>query len=159
MIYFIRAATGEGAIKIGTTIRLSQRLKQLEKEHGVPLRVLGVMDGSYADESALHARFVRTGEAREWFQANPELTDFIAAEARPWDGYNRKIRGFIVRLTDEAIEAARIASGYTGESMAEYVSRITVERANEDAERLHAERYGVPRPKTGKVPKGKGEPK
>ncbi len=44
-----------------------------------------------------------------------------------------------VRLTDEAIKWARIASGYTGESMAEYVSRIVLERGKEDAERLHAE--------------------
>ena len=44
-----------------------------------------------------------------------------------------------VRLSDEAIKWARIASGYTGESMAEYVSRIVAERSREDAERLHAE--------------------
>jgi hypothetical protein len=44
-----------------------------------------------------------------------------------------------VRITDEAIKWARIASGYTGESMAEYVSRILVERGREDAERMHAE--------------------
>jgi hypothetical protein len=43
-----------------------------------------------------------------------------------------------VRLTDEAIRWARIASGYTGESMAEYVSRIVAERGREDTERLHA---------------------
>jgi hypothetical protein len=64
-----------------------------------------------------------------------------------------------VRLTDKAIEAAKIASGYTGESMSEYVSRIVAERADEDAERLHAERYGVPRPKSSKSTKSKGEPK
>jgi hypothetical protein len=44
-----------------------------------------------------------------------------------------------VRLSGEAIRWARIASGYTGESMAEYVSRIVEERAREDAKRLHAE--------------------
>lgn len=44
-----------------------------------------------------------------------------------------------VRLTDEAIQWARIASGYTGESMAEYVSRIVAERGKQDAERLHDE--------------------
>lgn len=44
-----------------------------------------------------------------------------------------------VRLTDEAIKWARIASGYTGESMSEYVSKVVVERGREDAERLHAE--------------------
>ena len=44
-----------------------------------------------------------------------------------------------VRLTEEAMRWARIASGYTGESMAEYVSRIVLERGRGDAERLHAE--------------------
>lgn len=53
-----------------------------------------------------------------------------------------------VRLTDEAIKWARIASGYTGESMAQYVSRITVERGQEDADRLHA----TVRPKKGGKP-------
>jgi hypothetical protein len=47
-----------------------------------------------------------------------------------------------VRLSVEAIRWARIASGYTGESMAEYVSRIVEERAKEDAKRLHAEVAG-----------------
>jgi hypothetical protein len=44
-----------------------------------------------------------------------------------------------VRLTEEAIKWARIASGYTGESMAEYVSRVVEEQAKADADRLHAE--------------------
>lgn len=57
-----------------------------------------------------------------------------------------------VRLTEEAMKWARIASGYTGESMAEYVSRITVERGREDADRLH-EAAKVP-PKATKPPKG-----
>jgi hypothetical protein len=53
-----------------------------------------------------------------------------------------------VRLTEEAIRWARIASGYTGESMAEYVSRVLAEHAKRDAERLHAEA-------TREKPKGK----
>lgn len=53
-----------------------------------------------------------------------------------------------VRLTDEAIKWARIASGYTGESMTEYVSRVVAEYGKKDAERLHAEA-------TGEKPKGK----
>jgi len=43
-----------------------------------------------------------------------------------------------VRMSDEAIKWARIASGYTGESMAEYVSRTVAEQGMRDAERLHA---------------------
>jgi hypothetical protein len=56
-----------------------------------------------------------------------------------------------VRLTEEAMKWARIASGYTGESMAEYVSRIVEERSKEDAAKLHAEVTGelIKRPKTG----------
>lgn len=44
-----------------------------------------------------------------------------------------------VRLSDDAIKWARIASGYTGESMTEYVSRIVAEQGKADADRLHAE--------------------
>jgi hypothetical protein len=54
-----------------------------------------------------------------------------------------------VRLTEEAVKWARIASGYTGESMAEYVSRLVAEHARRDADRLHAE-------STGEKPRGKG---
>jgi hypothetical protein len=63
-------------------------------------------------------------------------SDGIGLMARP----KRGIKTMPVRLTDEAIAVARIASGYTGETMADYVSRIVVERANEDIDRLHAER-------------------
>lgn len=44
-----------------------------------------------------------------------------------------------VRLSEDAIKWARIASGYTGESLTEYVSRIVTETAQRDARRLHAE--------------------
>ena len=44
-----------------------------------------------------------------------------------------------VRLTGEAIRIARIASGYSGESVAEYVSRIVVEAGQRDIERGIAE--------------------
>lgn len=61
-----------------------------------------------------------------------------------------------VRLSDDAIRWARIASGYTGESMADYVSRITEERARADADALHAKLSAPPpapdappRPKKG----------
>src|SRR3954451_7984631 len=58
-----------------------------------------------------------------------------------------------VRLSDESIRWARIASGYTGESMAEYASRIVAERGKQDAERLHAEATDET-PKRGRREKG-----
>jgi hypothetical protein len=55
-----------------------------------------------------------------------------------------------VRLSDEAIKWCRIASGYTGESVAEYASRVLAERGQEDADKLHV---------TAKGTKGKGSPR
>lgn len=44
-----------------------------------------------------------------------------------------------VRITDEAIKWVRIASGFTGESLASYVSRILVEQGKRDTDRYYAE--------------------
>jgi hypothetical protein len=41
MVYFIQGITG-GLIKIGTTVRLTERLRTLCKEYGEELRVLAV---------------------------------------------------------------------------------------------------------------------
>lgn len=76
--------------------------------------------------------------------------DFDVDEARRPMAKKKAHRTMPVRISDEAIKWARIASGYTGESMAEYVSRIVVERGQGDAERLHAELHkskGDPKPK------------
>jgi hypothetical protein len=153
MIYFLQEPDG-GPIKIGTTIRLSQRVKQLEKEQGVPLRVLGVMDGSYADETALHGRFVRDERGREWFRANTELTAFIAAETRPWDGTDEvplSALGVPVKIDASVIHDARIVAAYEGKSLAAYLNetiRPIVERKLKEHSRrmLEGEQEDSPEP-------------
>jgi hypothetical protein len=65
-----------------------------------------------------------------------------------------------VRLADEAVRIARIAAGYTGESMAEYVSRITCERGREDIDALHQKMKEEKPPETNPlatVPVANGE--
>lgn len=57
-----------------------------------------------------------------------------------------------VRISDDAIRWARISSGYTGESMAEYISRIVAERGKLDAEQLHAA-ITAEKPAKGKGPR------
>jgi len=52
-----------------------------------------------------------------------------------------------VRVSEEAIKWARIASGYTGESVSEYLSRIAIERGQQDADQLHAKVRGDKPPK------------
>jgi hypothetical protein len=85
VIYFMQAG-GTELIKIGTTIRLSQRLRQIESAIGCACRVLGVMDGSYAEEGELHRKFSHLWLESEWFEPTDELIRFIASVARPWDG-------------------------------------------------------------------------
>lgn len=89
MIYFIRSAGG-GPIKIGTTVRLSVRLKQLSEEFGTDLRLLGVMDGGYEKEQTIHKRFghLRLGfsAVNERFRPAVELLRYIADNAHRWDG-------------------------------------------------------------------------
>ena len=57
-----------------------------------------------------------------------------------------------VRLTEDALKWAKIASGYTGESAADYISRVVVERGKEDADRLHEELKSGQRSKRSKGP-------
>jgi len=59
-----------------------------------------------------------------------------------------------VRLSEAAIQWARIASGYTGESMAEYVSRVVAERGKADAEEMHAKLTAESTAETTKAKKG-----
>jgi hypothetical protein len=141
LIYFI-ANRDRSGIKIGTTIRLSERLKQLAAEHGEGLEVLAVVDGSYETEKGIHRRFSHLRIVNEWFEPGDDLVGFIVSEGREWDGRDEvplAALGTPYRFSSEAIRWARIASGYTGESMAEYVSRVVAERAREDADRLHAD--------------------
>jgi len=66
VIYFVQAEDG-GGIKIGTTMCLTARLGQLEKDTGCPLRVLGVIDGTFPEEKALHRKFKHLWLESEWF--------------------------------------------------------------------------------------------
>jgi hypothetical protein len=61
-----------------------------------------------------------------------------------------------VRITAEAIRWARIASGYTGESMAEYISRTITEHGKADVDRLHAGMTADKRLDRAQPPKRKG---
>lgn len=84
MIYFVRRPDG-GPIKIGTTVRLSSRIKQLRDEYG-DLIVLAVLDGGRDVEQALHDRFAHLGRAGEWFEPGDDLLAFIMTEGNDWDG-------------------------------------------------------------------------
>jgi hypothetical protein len=74
MIYFIQD-TKSRAIKIGVSSEPAQRLKQLQTAHASDLKLIAVMDGSFAEEQSLHQLFTR--KRGEWFEPTRELRTFI----------------------------------------------------------------------------------
>lgn len=75
-IYFVRSGD---AIKIGVSGNIPLRIRTLATACQRPVELLAVMPGGYADEKALHDRFAHLRGHGEWFRADTELVDFIAA--------------------------------------------------------------------------------
>lgn len=78
-IYFIRAG---GMIKIGFSLEVRQRLKELQTAQPVRLELLGVMAGDSDAERTLHERFAFCRQTGEWFSAVDELMLFIEANTQ-----------------------------------------------------------------------------
>lgn len=91
MIYFAKAEQDTeqlkaGMIKIGTSIRLSERLKQLPREYGTDVALVAITDGGVDTEGELHRRFDHFRVIGEWFLPDEDLMEFIAEHGREWDG-------------------------------------------------------------------------
>jgi hypothetical protein len=78
VIYFIRRKS-DGAIKIGTTICLGDRLATIRREIGESVEMLGIVSGGRVREKILHWCFssTRLSPSEEWFEASTELFDMI----------------------------------------------------------------------------------
>lgn len=157
MIYFIQAEDG-GHIKIGTTIRLSARLKQLCNDHGTGLRVLAVTDGTFDTEKTLHQRFAHLRVVNEWFEPGDDLIGFIVADGKPWDGTDEAPPlGYgiaSVKMNTEVVEECRIAAAHKGMTLAEYLSESMRIVSARDIDEALAKRTAKRQPPKSK---GKGE--
>jgi hypothetical protein len=76
MIYFVQSGD-DGPIKIGVSTNIGKRLTALQTAHGERLRIVGVMKGDFSKEKRIHSQFKSSLKRGEWFQATPELKDFI----------------------------------------------------------------------------------
>jgi hypothetical protein len=123
-----------GWIKIGTTTRLSVRLKQIAFEIGHTPTVLAVLDGGFAEEHALHVRFHYAKARGEWFHAGPELMQLIATDGRPWDGIDERTTA-MTRFDMQSLRLARKAATLMGMSVFDYVNDVLARAADEDIER------------------------
>lgn len=74
LVYFMRRQ--DGAIKIGTSVQVEARKRELEVASG-PLDLLGVIAGSYEMEARLHQEFRHLRTHGEWFRPGADLLAFI----------------------------------------------------------------------------------
>ncbi len=79
MVYFV--STGNGLIKIGTTINFYNRMRDLRYTHKSPLKLLGFMPGGLAEEQEVHQQFRHLRIDNAWhaelFHPGPDLMEFI----------------------------------------------------------------------------------
>jgi hypothetical protein len=122
MVYFLRSADGS-RIKIGTTMSMAQRLKQLVAEHGEGLEVLAVIDGSQPEEKALHRRFSHLRRVGEWFEPGNDLIGFIVSDGKPWDKDGER-DDVTVKLDRLLASMARNVASKEGISVAQLLSEI-----------------------------------
>lgn len=79
MIYFIREGD-DGLIKIGFSASESgvrERLATLQVGNGRRLVLLATRCGSKFEEADLHERFAHARRRGEWFEAVPELLEYV----------------------------------------------------------------------------------
>jgi hypothetical protein len=95
MIYFIRDAEKK-AIKVGYTSKpAGKRLSLLQTGNPSSLTLIGTMDGSKAEEKALHEQFHNLRINGEWFHAAEELESAIG---------DLLILGGVVRKVSDELE-------------------------------------------------------
>lgn len=73
-IYFVESGD---RIKIGYSSSLTRRMKNIKHGSPFPTELLLYIDGSMADEKALHKRFAKARLNGEWFAKSSELMKFI----------------------------------------------------------------------------------
>lgn len=78
IIYFCRAASG-GPVKIGYAGDAEKRLRALQTSHHSELTLLNAIEGSHADEQALHKRFAKYRLKGEWFKYTGPVKRYIEA--------------------------------------------------------------------------------
>jgi hypothetical protein len=78
-VYFAQA---EDRIKIGWSKQVSARLAGLQTGCPSSIKLLGTIPGGRSVERQLHERFASLRLSGEWFKAEPELLEHIAAVAQ-----------------------------------------------------------------------------
>lgn len=74
MIYFIES---QGLVKIGFSLKPELRVSKVQSDSPYACKLVGVMDGTRAEELEIQAKFEHLRVRGEWFTLSPELRRFI----------------------------------------------------------------------------------
>lgn len=78
-VYFI-ATADEQFLKIGCSVDVESRLKNLQTSQHARLRLLGIIEGDEEVEAQWHRRFRHLRQSGEWFRYTGDLRDAIQSE-------------------------------------------------------------------------------
>lgn len=89
-LVYITHDINDDLIKVGTTAHLKKRLRALYSRKGHKYKVLGLMQGSFNTEYAVHQRFKEhLVMGREWFRPHKDIFDFMETYTFSPDGFIR----------------------------------------------------------------------
>lgn len=80
-VYFIREH-GTDRMKIGFSTQPHDRILALQTSSGARLELFAVIEGTMADEKALHERFARFRVRGEWFRIRGQFKEYLRALPR-----------------------------------------------------------------------------
>ena len=77
MIYFVQSGASP-AIKIGTTVNINTRMRELQRYNPEKLNCLLVIHGGHGVEQILHSAFRADHIHCEWYRFSPQIVEAIA---------------------------------------------------------------------------------
>lgn len=77
-VYFLKPIDFAGPVKIGCTIGLQDRMRQINIFSPFPLEIAAVMSGGFELERRFHAKFLASRAHGEWFNWSPEMERIMA---------------------------------------------------------------------------------
>jgi hypothetical protein len=85
LCYAIGAADGTGAVKLGTSDSVFERLRTLQRMNTHELRILGVRPGGIAVERMLHTRYAHRRCWGEFFGLTADERAAVLQDCIPWE--------------------------------------------------------------------------
>lgn len=81
-VYFVQQARSNGLVKIGTSVNVPKRIRELQSITAEELRLLVVVWGGFSIEASLHNHFESFWVRGEWFRPGPPVLDLVKALQR-----------------------------------------------------------------------------